>query len=159
MLSNHHIFCCLFFCLQSFPAIGSFLMSWFFATGGQSIGASASASVGPSNEWAGPISFRIDWLLSWAPVSLSATFLVSRRIFGWIDISSHLQNSVQKTLMLETPGWKYCKKTIAEINCVVPYRYFVNSLKWFPYMYHFLDHFIKSLDKKTGEWKEEIAHP
>ena len=33
------------FCLQSLPASGSFLMSWLFASGGQSIGASASASV------------------------------------------------------------------------------------------------------------------
>ena len=32
-------------CLQSFPASGSFLMSQPFSTGGQSIGASASASV------------------------------------------------------------------------------------------------------------------
>ena len=32
-------------CLQSFPASGSFLMSQFFASGGQSIGASASALV------------------------------------------------------------------------------------------------------------------
>ena len=31
--------------LQSFPASGSFLMSWLFASGGQSIRASASASV------------------------------------------------------------------------------------------------------------------
>ena len=36
-----------FSCLQSFPASGSFLMSQFFASGGQSIGASASASVLP----------------------------------------------------------------------------------------------------------------
>ena len=34
-----------FSCLQSFPASGSFQMSQFFATGGQSIGVSASASV------------------------------------------------------------------------------------------------------------------
>ena len=32
-------------CLQSFPASGSFLMSQFFTSGGQSIGVSASASV------------------------------------------------------------------------------------------------------------------
>ena len=31
------------FCLQSFPASGSFPMSWLFTSGGQSIGASASA--------------------------------------------------------------------------------------------------------------------
>ena len=34
-------------CLQSFPASGSFPVSQFFALGGQSIGASASASVFP----------------------------------------------------------------------------------------------------------------
>ena len=36
-------------CLQSFPASGSFLMSLLFTSGGQSIGASASASVLPVN--------------------------------------------------------------------------------------------------------------
>ena len=36
-------------CLQSFPASGSFLMNQFFASGGQSIGASASSSVLPMN--------------------------------------------------------------------------------------------------------------
>ncbi|CAN0527370.1 unnamed protein product [Rangifer tarandus platyrhynchus] len=43
---------------QSFPASGSFQMSQFFASGGQSIG--VSASVSPSNEHPGLISFRID---------------------------------------------------------------------------------------------------
>ena len=38
-----------FFRLQSFPASGSFQMSQFFASGGQSIGVSASASVLPMN--------------------------------------------------------------------------------------------------------------
>ena len=39
------------FCLQSFPTWGSFPMSWLFSSGGQSIGASvsASASVLPMN--------------------------------------------------------------------------------------------------------------
>ena len=36
-------------CLQSFPTSGSFLMSWLFASGGQSIGVSTSASVLPMN--------------------------------------------------------------------------------------------------------------
>ena len=45
-------------CLQSFPASGSFLMSWLFSLGGQCIGTSASASF----QWySGLISFRIDW--------------------------------------------------------------------------------------------------
>ena len=38
-----------FSCSQSFPASGYFQMSQFFASGGQSIGASASASVLPMN--------------------------------------------------------------------------------------------------------------
>jgi len=37
-------------CLQSFPASGSFLRSQFFASGGQNIRASASASVLPMNQ-------------------------------------------------------------------------------------------------------------
>ena len=36
-------------CLQCFPASGPFLMSWFFASGGPSIGVSALASVLPMN--------------------------------------------------------------------------------------------------------------
>ena len=48
MSSNHHILCCpLYSCLQSFPASGSFLMSQLFASGGQSTGVSASASIHP----------------------------------------------------------------------------------------------------------------
>ena len=41
---------------------GPFQMSQFFTSGGQSIGVLASASVSPSNEYSGLISFRIDWL-------------------------------------------------------------------------------------------------
>ena len=45
-------------CLQSFPASASFLMSQFFASGGQSIGVSALASVLPMNiqDW-----FPLGW--------------------------------------------------------------------------------------------------
>ena len=47
-----------FSCLQSFPASGSFPVSQFFTSGGQSIGASASASVLPINiqDW-----FPLGW--------------------------------------------------------------------------------------------------
>ena len=49
-------------CLQSFPASGSFQMSQFFASGGQSIGVSASTSVLPMNiqDWF-PLGLT-DWL-------------------------------------------------------------------------------------------------
>ena len=50
MLSKHLILSPpVSFCLQSIPASGSFPMSQVFAPGGQSIGASASASVLPMN--------------------------------------------------------------------------------------------------------------
>ena len=48
-------------CLQSFPASGSFPVSQFFASGGQSI-KSFSLSISPSNKYSGLISFRMDWL-------------------------------------------------------------------------------------------------
>ena len=47
---NHLILCVPFnSCLQCFPASGSFPLSQFFASGGQIIGESASASVFPMN--------------------------------------------------------------------------------------------------------------
>ena len=47
-------------CLQCFPVSGSFVMSYLFAWGGQSVG-SFSFSMSPSNEYSGLISFRMDW--------------------------------------------------------------------------------------------------
>ena len=50
MPSNHLILCRpLSSCLQSFPTSGSFQMSQFFASGGQSTGILASTSVLPMN--------------------------------------------------------------------------------------------------------------
>ena len=48
-------------CLQSFPASGSFQMSQFFTSGGQSIGV-FSFNISPFNKYSGLISFRMDWL-------------------------------------------------------------------------------------------------
>ena len=53
MLSNYLILCVSFSCLQSFPASGSCPVSQFFASGGQSIGASHQSFQGI---------FRIDFL-------------------------------------------------------------------------------------------------
>ena len=61
-------------CPQSFPASGSFPRSWLFASGGQSTGASASASVLPMNIQDG---FPLGWtglisLLSLLPLPAAA---------------------------------------------------------------------------------------
>jgi len=60
-------------CLQSFPSSGSFPINQFFASGGQSIGASASASVLPMNiqDW---FPLGLTGLISLQPKGLSRVF-------------------------------------------------------------------------------------
>ena len=61
VLSNHLLLCRpVPSYLQSFPASGSFPMSWLFTSGGQIVG-SFSFRISPSNEYWGLSSFRIDW--------------------------------------------------------------------------------------------------
>ena len=66
---------------QSFPASGSFQMSQFFTSGGQSIGVSASASVFPMNiqDW-----FPLGWT-SW--ISLQSK--IFSRVFSNTTIQKH----------------------------------------------------------------------
>ena len=67
-------------CLQSFPASGSFQMSQLFASGGQSIGASASASV---------LSVNIH---GWFPLGLTGLILLSKglsRAFSSTTVRMH----------------------------------------------------------------------
>ena len=68
-------------CLQSFPASGSFPTSQFFASGGQSIGVSASTSVLPMNTQ--------DWsLLRWTGwISLQSKGL--SRVFSNAKVQKH----------------------------------------------------------------------
>ena len=60
-------------CLQSFPALRSFLMSWLFISGGQNIGASVSASVLPMNiqDW---FPLELTCLISLPSKGLSTVF-------------------------------------------------------------------------------------
>ena len=76
--------------LQSFPASGSFPMSQFFASGGQSIGVSASASVLPMNiqDW-----FPSGWT-GW--ISLQSKGL--SRVFSNTTVQKHQFFSPQLSL-------------------------------------------------------------
>ena len=67
-----------FSCLQYFPGSGSFLMSQFFESGGQRIGASASASVLPVNirDW-----FPLGWTGWMALVSKRLSRVFSNTTF------------------------------------------------------------------------------
>ena len=60
-------------CLQYFPASGSFPLSWLFASGGQCIGASTSASVLPINI-RGLFPFGLTGLISLLSKGLSSIF-------------------------------------------------------------------------------------
>ena len=77
------------FCLQSFPASGSFQMSLFFASGGQSIGVSASILVLPMN------------IQDWFPLGWT----------GWISLQSKglfkhlLQHHSSKASILQHPAF------------------------------------------------------
>ena len=95
-------------CPQSFPASGSFPMSQFFPSGGQSIGASASASVLPMNiqDW-----FPLGWT-GWSsllPKGLS-------RVFSYTTIRKHqffgIQPSLQSNSHIHHDYWKTIALTI-----------------------------------------------
>ena len=77
-------------CPQSFPALGSLPMSWFFESGGQSIGASASASVLPKN------------IQCWFPFGLTGLIsLLSKgllRVFSNTTVQKHRFFSTQLSL-------------------------------------------------------------
>ena len=79
-----------FSCLQSFPPSGSFLMSQFFASGGQGIGASASALVLPVN------------IQVWFPVVLtgwiSLQFKGLSRVFSNTTVRKHQFFGAQPSL-------------------------------------------------------------
>ena len=76
--------------LQSFPASGSFLMSQFFASVGQSIGVSASTSVLPMNS--------LDWFpLGWSGlISMQSKGL--SRVFSNTTVQKHQFFSTQLSL-------------------------------------------------------------
>ena len=90
--------------LQSVPASGSFPMSQLFASGGQSIGASASASVLPMNiqDW-----FPLEWTgwISLQPKGLSRVFsntTVQKHQFFSTQLSSQSTSRIH-TWPLEKP--------------------------------------------------------
>ena len=84
-----------FSCLQSFPASGSFQMSQLFTSSGQSIGASASASVLPMNiqDW-----FPLGWtgLLQYH----SSKALILQHSSFFIGQLSHPYMTTGKTIAL-----------------------------------------------------------
>ena len=92
-------------CLQSFPAPGSFPVSWLLASSHQ-IYWNFSFSIGPSNEYSGLISFSIDWF-DLLPVQgcsrvFSSSTVQKHQFFG--AQPSLWSNSHIRTWLLEKPS-------------------------------------------------------
>ena len=85
-----------FSCPQSFPASGSFPMSWLFTSGDQSIGASASGSVLPMN------------IQGWFPLGVTGLiFLLSKglsRVFSSTRIQKYQFFGIQPSLWSSSPS-------------------------------------------------------
>ena len=94
------------FCLQFFPASGSFLMSWLFKSGVQIKYWSFSFSISPSNEYSGLISFRNDWVWSpWGPRDSQTLQHNSKASIFWQSAFfmfplSHPYMTTRKTIVL-----------------------------------------------------------
>ena len=82
MPSNHLILCRPLLLSPSFPASGSFQVSWFFASGGQSFGVSASVLLMNIRDW-----FPLGWT-GW--ISLQSKGL--SRVFSNTTVQKHLSS-------------------------------------------------------------------
>ena len=90
-----------FSCLQSFLASGSFLMSWLFASGGQSTGTSASASVLLMN------------IQGWFPLGLSGLILEGlSTVFSNTTFQKHQFFGAQASLWFNSYPYMTTRKTI-----------------------------------------------
>ena len=79
------------FCLLSFPASGSFLMSQLFTSGGQRIGVPASASVLPVNQFCSVQLLSHVWIFAipWAEAcQASLSFTISQSLLKLMSIES-----------------------------------------------------------------------
>ena len=90
-------------CLQSFPASGSFPVSQFFPSGGQNIGASASATVLPMN------------IQDWSPLEWTGWISVQSkglsRVFSSTTLQKHPLFRSQLLSVRPTLSFSYCVHT------------------------------------------------
>ena len=92
-------------CPQCFPASRSFLMSWLFASGGYSIGASAFTEIRVHAQLLQ--SFLILWdPMDCSPPGSSAHGILQARILGWSAISFSRESSwtMDRTMSLKSPA-------------------------------------------------------
>ena len=103
------------FCLQSFPASGSFPVSQLFMSGGPSIGVSSSASVLPMN--IGLISFRIDWFDLFAVQGTLKSLLQHHNSkAGILWHSAFFRVQISHPRMTTGKTWNYINNKISDSN-------------------------------------------
>ena len=134
-------------CPQSFPASGSFAMSQLFVSGGQSIGASVSASVLPVN------------IQGWFPLGLTGLIsLLSKglsRVFSSTTIWKHQSFSAQFSLWSNSyiHTWLPYGKTIA-----LTIRTFVGKVK--SWLFNTLSRFVIAfLPRSKHLWISWLQSP
>ena len=98
-------------CLQSFPVLGSFLVSQLFIWGGQSIGVSASASVLPINPQ------------GWSPLGwtgwLSLQFKGLSRVLSNTTVQKHQFFSIQPSLRSNSHIYTWLNFWLLETNDLI----------------------------------------
>ena len=137
-------------CLQSFPASGSFQMSQLFASGGQSIGISASTSVLPMNiqdwfplGWTGWISLQSKGL----PRVFSSTTVQNQFFCAQLSLWS---NSHVHTRPLEKPGM--LRFILFSQPFRVLLRCFKCSIQNLSQDWNFDSYFLSLLSSQTRYW-------
>ena len=109
-------------CLESFPASGSFLISQFFTSGGQSIGASALSSVLPINTQ--------DWFHLGLTVLISLQSKGLSRVFFSATVQKHQFFGTQPLL------WSICHICTWLLGKPYLWLYAHLSAKWYLYFFN-----------------------
>ena len=132
-------------CSQSFPASGSFPMSWLFTSGGQSIGASASASVLPMNiqGWfplglTGLISLLSKGLSRVLQHHNSKTSILCHSAFFMVQLS-HLYMTIGKTIALTIQT--FIGKVMSLVFNTLS-RFVITFLPWSIFKFHGCSHHL-----------------
>ena len=119
-----------FFCPQSFLALRSFSMSWVFTSCGQSIGASASATVFPMN------------IQSWFPLGLTS-FLISLQSKGLSRVFS---------------GTRVQKHQFFSVHCINEMQFiFGKPVVQFQLFYHLFSHCLSTAIFLSPEGKYQMC--
>ena len=114
-------------CLQSFPPLGSFPMSWLFFIRWPKYW---NFSITPSNEYSGLISFRMDWLDLLAVQGTLKSLLQHRSSKAWVLRWGLSSLTRDWTVSLALEAWSLNHRTAKEF----PFLPHLSAMKWWDQM-------------------------